>query len=184
MSSGRLLSIQAAKEVLQSDKYVLLDTETTGTKNDHEVLEVAVIQASTGKILLDTLVKPSKPFDAVEGVHTVVWEDLQQSPDITQCGLSEILTAYTVLTYNAQFDYRLIRQSYEFMGQTMPGGNFACVMLMYAAFRSGPGKASTWIKLQDAIKHEGIDFVQEHRALSDIVMTRRILECMANVEPF
>lgn len=188
MRDNRLLAIQAAKDILQGDNTVLLDTETTGITNNSEVIEVAVIRAKTGELLLDTLIKPSKPYVFVDNVHTITWEDLQDSPTIHESGLTEILANSLVITYNAQFDYRLLRQSYEMMGQKMPSKGFGCAMLMYAAYRSAPGKAHRWYKLSDAIKDEGIDFIQEHRALSDILLTRQILQAMeANyreVEPF
>lgn len=177
--SPRSLAIQAAQEILSSDDTILLDTETTGITDVSEVIEVAAIRAKTGEILIDTLVKPSAPYVFEDTVHTITWEDLQTSPTIHTSGLSEILSASRVVAYNAQFDYRLLRQSYELMGEKIPSPGFNCAMLIYAAYRSAPGKAYRWIKLADAITYEGIDFIQEHRALSDIIMTRKILTIVA-----
>jgi DNA polymerase-3 subunit epsilon len=179
VSNNRSLAIQAAREALQNPNAVLLDTETTGIGNSSEVIEVAVIRAQTGEILLDTLVKPSQPYIFEDDVHSITWEQLQDSPTINACGLSEILAASVVITYNAQFDYRLLRQSYRLMGETIPSKGFACAMLMYAAYRSIPGKAHSWFKLSAAVACEGIDFIQEHRALSDILLTRQILQIMS-----
>lgn len=178
----REIAIQAAKEFLSLPNGIILDTETTGTGSLDEVIEVAAINATTGEILIDTLVRPTKPFEKVEGIHDIGWNDLQMKPTIDQTELHRILSASLTITYNSGFDFRLIRQSLTMVGLTMPVKGFACAMKMYAAYRFVPGKASRWMKLSEAISLEGIDFIQEHRALSDVILTQRILKIMSEAQ--
>ncbi|GGN40883.1 hypothetical protein [Streptomyces fuscichromogenes] len=51
---------RTARELLQPDAAVILDTETTDL--DGQTIEVAVIDAATGKKLMDTLVRPTEPI--------------------------------------------------------------------------------------------------------------------------
>lgn len=175
----RAIAIQAAKEFLSLPNGIILDTETTGTGGVDEVIEVAAINAVTGEVLIDTLVRPTKPFEMVEGIHDIGWNDLQMEPTIDQTDLHRILAASVTITYNSGFDFRLISQSMKMVGQVMPVAGFACAMKMYAAYRFQEGKSSRWLKLSEAILLEKIDFIQEHRALSDVLLTQRILKIMS-----
>ncbi|MGW2891812.1 hypothetical protein ACWDDN_42215 [Streptomyces griseoruber] len=51
---------RAARELLVPDAAVILDTETTSL--DGQTVEIAVIDAATGKKLMNTLVKPTEPI--------------------------------------------------------------------------------------------------------------------------
>ncbi|MGR5144736.1 exonuclease domain-containing protein, partial [Photobacterium sp. DNB23_23_1] len=42
------------------DNAVILDTETTGLNDFAEIVEISVMEATTGKPLLDTLVMPAQ----------------------------------------------------------------------------------------------------------------------------
>ena len=63
--------------------YVVLDTETTGLDEDAEIVEIAIVD-STGKVLLDTLVKPSKPLPVyceASEIHGITNEMLVNAPN-------------------------------------------------------------------------------------------------------
>ncbi|WP_197697277.1 exonuclease domain-containing protein [Streptomyces sp. 3214.6] len=62
-----------ARELLQPDAAVILDTETTDLPG--QTVEIAVIDAATGKKLMDTLVKPTEPIsDGARWVHGITDE--------------------------------------------------------------------------------------------------------------
>lgn len=62
MESQRKAAINLMNSwLINSDNFVILDTETTGLDEHDEIVEVAVIDMS-GKVLLNTLVNPIQPI--------------------------------------------------------------------------------------------------------------------------
>ena len=105
----------AHKTLTDPEKYVVLDTETTGINNQAVIIQIAVTDLH-GNELLNTLIKPSKkkrmPADA-KAVHGINMEALHSAPyfrDIIS-ELSNIIDGKTVLIYNAEYDQRLIEQT-------------------------------------------------------------------------
>ena len=81
---------------------VILDTETTDL--DGYVVEVAVLDAATGDVLLDTLVNPGCPVQpAARWVHGIGDDQLASSPPLAEVWprLLEATAGRTVLAYNA-----------------------------------------------------------------------------------
>lgn len=179
----RRLAILAARTILEASDTIILDTETSGLTIESEVIEVAAVRAKTGRIAINTFIRPVRPFKNVPELgHNITWESLDSSPRVNETPLAELLRTSRVVCYNAQFDYRLLSQNYEAVGEKMPSAGFACAMLMYAAYRSKPKVHSSWFKLQVAAEHEGIPVTQEHRALSDVHLTRELLMVMAEAD--
>ena len=84
---------------------VILDTETTDL--DGYVVEVAVLDAATGDVLLDTLVNPGCPVQpAARWVHGINDGQLAESPPLAEVWprLLAATAGRTVLAYNAEFD--------------------------------------------------------------------------------
>jgi hypothetical protein len=98
--------INWARACRQPGAAVVLDTETTGL--DGVVIEIAIVDACTGKTLLDTLVNPGdvKVSDGARAVHGITDRELAGAPS-----WAEILPAFLaavrgrrILAYNAEFD--------------------------------------------------------------------------------
>ena len=76
---ARFDAIQRAKEYL-SRKPVYLDTETTGTGPNAELVEICIVDHD-GAILLDTLVKPRGKIEAgARNVHGISDSLLSDAP--------------------------------------------------------------------------------------------------------
>jgi DNA polymerase-3 subunit epsilon len=97
-----------AREQLTQENWVILDTETTGLY-DAEIVEIAII-ASLGKILLDTLIKPSIPIPAevteIHGINDEMVADAPTFPEVypTDAALKD----KRVLIYNSAFDIKIL----------------------------------------------------------------------------
>ena len=59
---------------------IILDTETTGLKNDDEIIEICLIDLD-GNILLNTLIKPTKPIpEQASRIHGIYDKDVENAP--------------------------------------------------------------------------------------------------------
>ena len=104
----RVSAVLWAKEQLTQENWVILDTETRGLY-DAEIVEIAIID-SLGKILLDTLIKPSIPIPAevteIHGISDAMVADAPTFPEVypTDAALKD----KRVLIYNSAFDIKIL----------------------------------------------------------------------------
>ncbi|MEH6376230.1 3'-5' exonuclease [Streptomyces sp. KLMMK] len=154
-----------ARELLQPDVAVILDTETTDLNG--QTIEIAVIDAATGKKLMNTLVKPTEPIS--QGTHWIhgisdqdvagarPWEKIL--PRLRKATRDRVICAY-----NSSFDRGII------LGGTRRAGkkplhletwdNWYCLMDSYASWVG----SSRWLPLGGG-----------HRALGDCQAAREVL---------
>lgn len=72
------------REFLESDKYVILDTETTGLDYDDEILELSIINMK-GDVLLNTLVHTDKEISKeASEVNGITKADIEGKPTISE----------------------------------------------------------------------------------------------------
>ncbi|EAA7390254.1 3'-5' exonuclease [Salmonella enterica subsp. enterica serovar Infantis] len=172
------------------DNRLFIDTETTGLGDDAEIVEICIID-SHGFILLNTLVKPTKPIpDEAIAIHGITNEMVAYAPAWTDiCGaVEELIRRFGFVIYNADYDLRLIRQTYALNGRPSEGAPWmlaahsVCAMKLYAEYRGEPGKyhGYKWHKLVDAAAHEGVVIEgKAHRALADCKMTLGVIKALA-----
>lgn len=148
---------------------IVLDTETTGLY-DAEICEISVLDLG-GKVLFDSLVKPANgiPMDATV-IHGITNEDVENAPTWPQVWsqLYPIIKDKLILIYNADFDTRLMYESfYPYLDYEAEGHeelkqirslNTACVMRTYSDLVG----AEKWLKLSEACGYD-----TKHRALDD-----------------
>lgn len=166
--------------------YRIIDTETTGLGADAQIVEVAIVDLK-GEVLLNTLVKPAiaipEEATAIHGITNEMVADAPAWSDVLPTVL-ELLGKYWI-TYNAEFDLRMIEQS-----STLPLPQMSpfCAMRLYAEFNGewdALRRKYKWKKLTeaatalDAWPKENIGV--PHRALYDCRLTRNIILAMAGV---
>jgi hypothetical protein len=98
-------AIRWARAMREPGAAVILDTETTDL--DGYIVEIAVLDAATGQVLLDTLVSPGCPVEpGARWVHGITDEQLAGAPPLAEVmpRLLEVTAGRTVLAYNAGFD--------------------------------------------------------------------------------
>ena len=171
-----------AKLLLASD-IVILDTETTGLE-DPEVCEITVID-SQGNVLLDSLVKPSKPVSVqAELIHGITSEMLSTAPTWSEIheDFIKATVGKTVLIYNAEFDEKAIDNTIKAAGLDSYLFRSECVMEMFAAYNGEENEywgGYKWKNLIFAANSFGINPDGAHRAKSDCLMTLGVLKGMA-----
>lgn len=164
---------------------VILDTETTGLANDDEVIEIAVIDTQ-GSVLLNTLVKPTKPMSAnneASRIHGITNTDLSNAPSWceVQEQLLNVISGKHVLIYNAAFDTRLMNQTaYLNDYYEVEYSRAVCLMKLYSQWfaRFHGGDIKTRHKLVDAAAFCGVAVKNAHRALDDCLISLGVLQYM------
>ncbi|WP_307671853.1 3'-5' exonuclease [Streptomyces sp. V4I2] len=109
-----------ARELLQPDAAVILDTETTDLPG--QTVELAVIDAATGKKLMDTLVKPTEPIsDGARWVHGITDEMVARARQFEKIlpRLRQVTKGKVICAYNADFDRGVV------LGDVPAGGEEA-----------------------------------------------------------
>ncbi|HSF81409.1 MAG TPA: 3'-5' exonuclease [Anaerolineales bacterium] len=185
--SARAQAIELAREKL-SFQPLYLDTETTGTGQQAEIVEICVID-DLGQILFNSLVKPLRriPSDAIQ-IHGITNELVRSAPLWTDVWsqVSEVLDNRQVGVYNAEFDTRLIKQTlnnYRLSWHSKPSVQFFCIMKLFAQFRGdwNPSYRNyRWHSLENAGLYSKIALPNSHRACDDARLARAILHFIAD----
>lgn len=135
LASDKQEQVEWAREILQRDDVLILDTETTDL--DGEIIELAIINLK-GETLFNSRFNPLTPISAgARAVHGISAEMVADSPRFADCALEVLVmlsTAKTVLIYNAAFDMGRLRYTCKLHEQLMPSINADCLMERYAAF--------------------------------------------------
>lgn len=169
--------------VVTRGNFVVLDTETTGLGTDAEICQIAIV-SPTGEKLLDTLIKPRRPIpsDATR-IHGITNDMVKTAPDWlnTNEQVWQLLKGRDVITYNSEYDFRLIVQSEKackpFALSDWNTMKWVCAMEAYSEhvgewddYHAG----YRWHKLQAASAAAGYGLpadVKAHSAFGDCLMT-------------
>ena len=172
-----------------SENAIIIDTETTGLGDTDEIIEISAIDCN-GNLLIDQLVKPTVPIiQEAQAVHGISQADLASAPEFRHLmpALCRLLRNRQVVTYNAEFDLRMMRQSASAWGWQLPKVSAHCAMLQYAKFYGewNPNRnAWRWQSLAKAAEQQGIQVHGDaHRALTDCQTTLAVIQAMANYRP-
>ena len=184
--SHRRQAIQWAQHLLARNFYVL-DTETTGLGDRDEIIQIGIVDAG-GNAVLDQLIRPSFPIPpGAARVHGITDDDVRDSPIFSSLyiKLSSLLAGETVIAYNMDFDWRMMRQTLaRYRLPDIRIGKRDCAMKQYAKYkgkRSGHGRGYVWHKLTNALAQESIPAGQSHNALGDALMTLELVRKMASM---
>lgn len=163
-----LAVVRWARSMVQPGAAVVLDVETTDLYG--RVIELSVVDAATGAVLLDTLVNPGVPITggayAVHGISDAMVAD---APDWEQVlpRLLAVCEGRTVLAYNSEHDQTVVVDHTRALGLD-PGWladtrRWGCIMVNRTAWE----RQWHWIRLGAG-----------HRALGDALAARDVLHAM------
>lgn len=160
---------RTARELLQPGVAVILDTETTDL--DGQTIEIAVMDAATGKKLMDTLVKPTEPIsDGARWVHGITDEMVADARPFEKIlpRLRQVTKGKIICAYSSAFDRRIVLGDVKRAGKKPlhlePKDSWYCLM---EAYRRWVG-AFRWLRLGG-----------RHRALGDCESARQVLIMMS-----
>lgn len=169
-----------------ADSIVYLDTETTGLGDTDQIIELAIINQQ-GQVLFNHRFKPSVPVHPkAAAVHGISNADLDHC--LTVLDMSPALYALLhnrhIVAYNAQFDIRLLQQSfaaYEVDTSWLNDVPVSCAMQLAAKVCGSTNRHGT-ISLINAAKRLGIKWQgKAHSALADAEMTRQVVTAIAKL---
>lgn len=166
---------------------VILDTETTGLDADAEIVEIAIIDTA-GNVLLDTLIRPTRPIPAeATEIHGITDEMVASAPTWAEIypQYQAIVAGKAIVAYNADFDAGMVAASCRAHGIDPVGkskgftnGDWSCAMRLYSRWSGETrdyGKLR-WHKLTAAAEACGVQETGAHRALADVRMTLGVVQ--------
>lgn len=140
------------------DKYVLLDTETTGLGPKDQVIELGILDLK-GNILMDTLVRPTCRISPdSQAVHHITEEMVAAAPEwpAVWAQVELLITRKRILAYNAPFDVKMLKQSCRAHGLKEPFIRSLCLM----------EAATAWLGFRPKLDYFSAG-IQSHRAVDD-----------------
>lgn len=153
---------------------MILDTETTDLRG--YICDIAIIRATDGEVLLDTLANPlASIHPEAYAVHGIQDADVTSAPTFAELWpeLAMLLAGRRVLVYNAAYDRgRLIAELARGDQNLDVPGTWECIMLQHAAWVGEWNEYHgnyRWHKLTGG----------DHRALGDCRAARARLQEMA-----
>lgn len=167
----------------ENNNFGYLDTETTGTSSNDQVVEVSLI-GSDGSILFNTLIKPTVPVNPFAyKVHKIGSDELQNSPswnDVCDQFNKIASSLDAIYIYNEPFDKRLLSQSYAAHGQEMPSLNLVCAHKLAKAWMKKNGFDTSKSNLDLFCQRAGasLDGIVRHRALGDCILMKRAFDAV------
>jgi DNA polymerase III subunit epsilon len=182
--TSRQQAIQTARQVIAQNP-IYLDTETTGLDKSDEIVEITIIN-DEGSVLLNSLVRPSRPIPAAAmNVHGITDEMVQKAPawPILWQQVRPLLINKTIVAYNSDYDHRLMQQSHARYQQPWRDRlSFFDLLKLYAQFRGewdSNRRSWRYFSLDQAGKSSNIALPNAHRATADTLLTRALLHYIA-----
>ena len=163
---GKDMPAREWKPLLDRHDVLILDTETTGRSRSAQIVEIALLD-TRGVVRINSLVMPAgRRRIGASRIHGLTYRRLIEggarpwravAPEVA----TALREANTLLTWNSDFDVRVLRQTDKRYGlpPTLPASlRVRCAMIDYHGDR---------ISLAGAVLDEGIMEGTAHRALSD-----------------
>lgn len=179
---------ERARQVVKLNP-IFLDTETTGIGLYDLVIEVGIVDLD-GNVLYNSLINPGRtiPQDSSK-VHGITDEMVADAPSLKTVWseIEAVLHDRAIGIYNAEFDYRLMKQSVDNVGLpwSIQRDQAFCVMNMFSAWYGEWNRRLNNFrsqKLEFAGKFCGIDLPNNHHAVDDAKLTAALLRYLAEHE--
>lgn len=160
---------------LYKSNALIIDTETTGFAKDDEVIDFAAVYFNSGakSVAADYKFYPKKAissFAVKKHGYTLASLKKLGAVDFSECinTINTLLLEHRCIAYNAAFDMRLLRQTFEQRGYSMPAKPWHCALKFYESVYKEK------IKLEVACSKFNV-LAGRHTALSDCLATRDLL---------
>lgn len=147
------------------NRYVVIDTETTGFGNTDRILEIAIILIENNQIVeeWETLVNPERDISNSE-IHGITASDVTLAPVFPELisSIATLLSGNILVAHNISFDKRFLEMEFKRTKFHADFGSGFCTL------------QATGKKLDVACKEFGVVNDASHRALTDARATARL----------
>jgi len=168
--------------------YLILDTETTGTDLNTEIVSIAVT-GPTGAVLLDMYIKPSNTerlaTNGSGAINGITPDMLADAPTFAEAydDIYDALSGEHIIIYNAAFDWALLERECLRHNKVMPyPASVTCAMEMFSRYYGEWNRSrQCWQpkSLESAAFYVGIEGDTAHNALGDCNTTLMLIEAMS-----
>lgn len=152
---------------------VVIDTETTGISKTDEVIQLAVVNAADGSVILNRYFRPTTSIHpqayAVHNLSLKFLSGMSRFADEYD-SIRNALSSKVTLTYNSAFDKRMLDQTCEMYGLPKINTEWNCIMQMYSKYFG----ISKKVKLRDACANFNVA-PGNHDAVEDALAAARVL---------
>lgn len=169
------------EEFLDSDQYIILDTETTGLGWNDEIIELGILDMK-GNVLYESMFKPNQdiPREATS-IHRITDDMVKDCPNFASEWekIWDIIRDKTLLIYNSSFDTGMLYRTLEQHGILLEDDfsfNSFCIMKFYQNYQQD----RRWTSLSNACWEMGVKIEQNHRATDDCRMVLELIKAIAN----
>lgn len=157
---------------------LVIDTETTDSSAECEVIELSIVRAKDGAVLFDQQFKPTKKIEYhAQKIHGIRDAELRNNPTVMQKWdeVLSLLNNQIVMAWNAPQDRRFIASTCARYGLAEPDATWECAMALYRQFK-GLSKNCTLTDACEAMRVK----TGNHRAVTDALAAARVLYRMAD----
>lgn len=155
------------------NKYIVLDTETTGLNaTEDELLQVSIID-NEGTVLFDSYIRPTQHTEWAEAerVNHITPEMVADAPTIAEVmpEINDILKRYDkIVGYNVRFDADFLKNNgAEFADNT----NFVDSMKIFSLYLSADNKRCKLTEAADYFCYDWSEHKEAHNSLGDCFAT-------------
>ncbi len=162
--------------------FVGVDCETTGLKKQDHIVELAIVEYSTKKVLLDVVIQPPE-YDpwSLKNYGEVTYQELASALPFKCYAelVNDTLSQYDMVAYNASFDTKMLNRDMrrEKIGVYTPIMRATCAMELFTAWMN----SCDHYKLSEACQVMGVNqekYGKPHRALADILAMLELIDSM------
>jgi len=170
---------------IQEVEFTIFDTETTGLepKSGDKIIEIAAVKIKAGKMIgsFETFVNPHRKVSpGAFAVNKISQEMLTDAPDILEVlpKFLDFIGDSCLCSYNAAFDMGFIESEPNFF-KADKLDKIIVVDVLKMAKRLLPGceRYALWFIAQKL----GISVKQQHRAMSDVVLTVDVFQKLNDI---
>lgn len=160
-----------AKELLNDNDFLLIDTETTGllTKQKAEVIQISIV-SSKQKILFNQLIRPKyKIPKSITNYNGISNEEVKacHSFDELHEEIKDAINGNRLIAFNSKFDSEILNRTCDLYKLPHFEAKWECAMKAYRAYCNFP-RSGCHLPMAS------------HNALVDCMATMRLIIAMAN----
>lgn len=164
-------------------KAVTLDVETTGlSEHTDDIIEIAVMEADSEKVLLDTFTyteTPISPYASeVNGITADMIEGMPLFHNVFPKSYNKFKNKIIVAS-NSDFDEKMVLYGLLKAGQEPITNTWVCLQRLYRKYSCQNKKQVPSLNTAKIAQQLGIQ-AGTHRALNDVIAQNKILQAMAN----